>query len=44
MQRLEIPVAEYREKAREFNPVEFDARSIVKLAASSSVAGPGSGC
>ena len=32
MQRLEIPVAEYREKAREFNPVEFDARSIVKLA------------
>ena len=32
MQRLEIPVAEYREVARGFNPVEFDARSMVKLA------------
>ena len=32
MQRLEIPVAEYHEMARGFNPVEFDAQSIVKLA------------
>ena len=32
MQRLEIPVAEYREMARSFNPAEFDARSMVKLA------------
>ncbi len=32
MERLRIPVAEYREMARDFNPVEFDAQSIVKLA------------
>ena len=32
MHRLEIHVVEYREMAREFNPVDFDARSIVKLA------------
>ena len=32
MHTLEIPVEEYRERAREFNPVEFDAEQIAQLA------------
>ncbi len=32
MQRLEIPAAEYRERAKQFNPVDFNAEQIVKLA------------
>jgi alpha-L-fucosidase len=32
MQRFNIPVAEYRERAREFNPVHFDADAWVALA------------
>ena len=32
MQRLQIPRDEYREMARNFNPVEFDAEAIVRLA------------
>ena len=32
MQRFNIPVAEYREKARQFNPVHFDAEAWVALA------------
>lgn len=32
MQRFNIPVAEYRERARQFNPVNFDAEAWVALA------------
>ena len=32
MQRLQIPRHEYREMAKNFNPVEFDAEGIVRLA------------
>ena len=32
MQRLEIPRDDYREIAKDFNPVEFDAEGIVRLA------------
>jgi alpha-L-fucosidase len=32
MQRFNIPVAEYRERARQFNPVHFDAEAWVALA------------
>ena len=32
MQRLQIPRDEYREMAKNFNPVEFDAEGIVRLA------------
>jgi alpha-L-fucosidase len=32
MNRCKIPVAEYREKAREFNPVNYDPDSWVKMA------------
>jgi len=32
MQKLRIPVREYRQIAREFNPVEFDAKEWVALA------------
>jgi alpha-L-fucosidase len=32
MERFNIPVAEYREKARQFNPVQFDAEAWVALA------------
>jgi len=32
MQRFNIPVAEYREKAHQFNPVNFDAEAWVALA------------
>ena len=32
MHTLEIPVADYRELARQFNPVEFDAEQIAQLA------------
>jgi alpha-L-fucosidase len=32
MERFNIPVAEYREKARQFNPVHFDAEAWVALA------------
>jgi len=32
MQRLKIPVVEYREMAKEFNPVEFDPQAWVRLA------------
>ncbi len=32
MQRFNIPVAEYRERARQFNPTKFDATAIVALA------------
>jgi alpha-L-fucosidase len=34
MQRLNIPVAEYRERAHQFNPVKFNADSWVALAKS----------
>ena len=34
MQRFNIPVAEYREMAHAFNPVDFDAEQIVGLAKS----------
>jgi alpha-L-fucosidase len=32
MQKLKIPVADYRERARELNPVEFDPAEWVRLA------------
>jgi alpha-L-fucosidase len=32
MNRCKIPVAEYREKAKEFNPVNYDPESWVKMA------------
>lgn len=32
MQRFNIPVAEYRERAHQFNPVHFDAEAWVALA------------
>ncbi len=34
MQRFNIPVAEYRERAHQFNPVNFNAEAIVQLAKS----------
>ena len=35
MQRFNIPVAEYRERARQFNPTKFNAEAIVALAKAS---------
>lgn len=32
MNRCKIPVAEYQAKAKEFNPVDFDADAVVKMA------------
>src|SRR5690242_1357042 len=32
MQRFNIPVAEYRERAHELNPIHFDAEAWVRLA------------
>ena len=32
MKRLEIPVSEYKQLAKVFNPTKFDAREYVKLA------------
>ena len=34
MKELQMPVDEYRQMAKEFNPVEFDARKLVELAIS----------
>jgi alpha-L-fucosidase len=34
MQRLNIPVAEYRERAHQFNPTKFNAEALVSLAKS----------